>query len=115
MDSAAAEVVRLTDLEARITAATGPDAALDAAIAAALGANVGGGQAPGATASVDRCLDLAHRHLPDWHWHVGFGVTGIMPYATLAHGSQRFEATAATVPLALLSVIIQAVLARAHG
>ena len=83
MDSAAAEVVRLTDLEARITAATGPDAALDAAIAAALGANLSGGQAPGATASVDRCLDLVHRHLPDWHWHVGFGVTGIVMVSLL--------------------------------
>lgn len=102
----------LTDLLARLRTATGPDTALDWEIARVLGEGVTGGEEAAYTASIDRCFDLLHRVAPGWHWHVGFGVSGLLPYATLALGPRRFEASAPTVPLALLNVIVQVTLAR---
>jgi hypothetical protein len=104
---------RLNDLLAHLGAATGPDTVLDREIVAVLGEGVTGGEEPAYTASIDRCFDLLHRVAPGWHWHVGFGVTGLLPYATLALGPRRFEASAATVPLALLTVIVRAACTRA--
>lgn len=116
MRSPTAATARLTDLLARLRTATGPDAALDREIAEAMGGPITGGEeAPAYTASLDRCFDLLHRIAPGWHWHVGFGVTGVLPYAALALGPQRFEASAPTVPVALLSVILQAACAKADA
>ncbi|MBX3517799.1 MAG: hypothetical protein KF815_12745 [Rhodospirillales bacterium] len=112
MAPAAADSTRLTDLIARLDAATGPDPTLDRDIVQALGGSTTAGEGPAYTASIDRCFDLLHQVAPGWHWHVGFGVTGLLPYATLALGPRRFEASAATVPLALLNVIVRAACAR---
>lgn len=114
MAPAAADDTRLTDLIARLAAATGPDPALDQDIAQTLGGGNTAGERPAYTASIDRCFDLLHQVAPGWHWHVGFGVTGLLPYASLALGPRRFEASAATVPLALLNVIVRAACARAN-
>ena len=94
---------KLAALSRSLAAATGSDRALDAAIAETL-------DAPEATysSSVDACLDLLHRVLPGWGWHVGYGPLGILPYATVQRGEARFEASAATVPLALLDAIVAA-------
>ncbi|SUS06130.1 conserved hypothetical protein [Candidatus Defluviicoccus seviourii] len=112
MAPAAADSTRLTDLLTRLDAATGPDPTLDRDIGQALGGSTTAGEGPAYTASIDRCFDLLHQVAPGWHWHVGFGVTGLLPYATLALGPRRFEASAATVPLALLNVIVRAACAR---
>lgn len=112
MAPAAADSTRLTDLIARLDAATGPDPALDRDITQTLGGSTTAAEVPAYTASIDRCFDLLHRVAPGWHWHVGFGVTGLLPYATLALGPRRFEASAATVPLALLNVIVRAACTR---
>lgn len=54
--------------------------------------------------SVDRCLGLIKGILPQWRLHVGYGVSGVLPYASLTRGDSHFEAEAATVPLAILRV-----------
>ena len=99
----------LQALERRIAKATGQDRDLDRAIAETIdpdapgryGArlHIVGGYLPGADRTV----------LPDWHWHVGHGPSGILPYASLSKTSGpddemplRVEASAATVPVALL-------------
>jgi hypothetical protein len=94
----------------RLRQAQGCDGALDQKIAQDLDVGAPTTEVPAYTASVDCCLDLLHRLLPGWHWHVGYGASGILPYAFVADGERRFEATAPTVPLALLIVITQALL-----
>ena len=101
----------LADLLARVRAATGSDRDLDAAIADRLDQGGRGADVPPYTSSVDACLDLVDRVLPGWHWHVGYGPQGVVPYAALANGPARHEASAPTVPLALLSALLAAKLA----
>lgn len=98
----------LTNLLERVLAATGSDAQLDARIAA-LVAGLGSDQEiPAYTGSVDRCLELIHQALPGWGWHVGYGPRGVIPYATVTHSTSRHEASAPTVPLALLTALLRA-------
>ncbi len=92
-------------------AATGAERALDRAVHEALGD--GADEVPPYTASVDACIELVHGALPGWGWHVGFGPLGIIPYASLHKDEARFEASAPTVPLALLAATIAA--AEANG
>jgi len=96
---------------------TGADVKADALIGEAVAALAGDPPAANEpyTASVDQCLQLIHQLLPKWHWHTGFGVKGITPYAMLSSGDEagkeeRFEASAPTVPLALLIVLFQALI-----
>lgn len=96
----------LASLLERIETATGADRALDAFIEQAL---MGSSKdPPDYTASVDRCLDLLHALLPDWHWHIGRGSRGIMPYASLSKGGVTVSADGTTVPQVLLSAIVKA-------
>jgi hypothetical protein len=67
----------------RLEAATGSERQLDAEIARRFN---GAEPAPDYTASVDRCIELVHAVLPGWSWHVGWNVSGVLPYATL-HGA----------------------------
>ena len=92
---------------AAVARATGADRDLDALIRDAVYGNESD-DSPEYTASVDACLDLLRAVLPGWHWHVGHGASGVMPYASLSRDDDRFEAEAATVPLALLNVTLQA-------
>lgn len=104
----------LAALRDRIAAATGSDAALDREIARLLdpgepGDNPGGGY----SGSVDACVALIGRAAPDWHWHVGHGPSGVLPYAALTRDGPeetRMEAVAPTVPLALLRALVDAVM-----
>ena len=68
---------------------------------------------PPYTGSVDECIALVNRILPNWHWHLGHGPLGIVPYASMTQndgedGSIHVEATAPTVPLALLGALMKA-------
>jgi len=101
--------LQLQTLKRRLADATGQDRNLDRVIAEIVdrGAPVTG--AHGYTSSVDACLALIHRVLPGWGWHVGFGPRGIVPYASLHKDEERCEASAPTVPLALLAASIAAV------
>jgi hypothetical protein len=82
-------------LATQINAAAGPNAGLDAAIAEAF-------RAPAAdyTESTEAGRRLVALALPGWHLHLGFGVSGVFPYAVITKGDERAEAEAPTVPLA---------------
>ena len=85
------------ELAAMLEAATGADGRLDGAVAAGFGVSPAD-----YTASVDHCRDLVASVLPGWALHVGFGASGIFPYALLSNGDRRHMADAGTVPLAIL-------------
>ncbi|MAS04043.1 MAG: hypothetical protein CL534_05035 [Ahrensia sp.] len=109
------ERTSLEELERKVVAATGGDADLDRLIRDTLDA--GNGASPHYSSSVDDCIALIGTVLPGWAWHVGHGARGIFPYASLhpkdpAEGGSelRAEATASTVPLALLQATMKALL-----
>ncbi|MBC8338015.1 MAG: hypothetical protein ISR51_00975 [Rhodospirillales bacterium] len=96
----------LQTLQDRIETATGTDRALDADIEHIL---LGPSEdAPNYTGSVERCMDLLHAVLPDWHWHLGRDATGMMPFARLSKGNMTVSADGTTVPLVLLAATIKA-------
>jgi len=107
------EIAEIEELIKRLRTASGADPNVDALVERASLERVGNTTPEHATdysASVDACLALLARHLPGWHWHVGYGVKGIFPYATVSNGGEKqFEASAPTVPLALLIAIMEAV------
>jgi hypothetical protein len=88
-------------LRMRLAQATGADADLDKAIAAAFQ------QPPGDyTASVEKCRTLVAAALPGWTLHLGFGASGVFPYASLAGNGTRVVVDAGTVPLAVLRAAV---------
>ncbi len=117
----------LNDLAKRIAVATGRDAALNRRIAHLLDGMSARDEAPDYTGSVDECLALIRRVLPHWHWHVGHGPSGVLPYAALTREgpakveaarveaagveAARVEMESTTVPLALLGAAVKARLA----
>ena len=105
--------IDVADLAKKIGNASGPSENIDQAICAALDMDTSKDITPPYTGSVDECIALVKRILPDWHWHLGHGPLGIVPYATMtrddgADGSIHVEATAPTVPLALLGALMKA-------
>jgi len=96
----------LRSLQDRVETATGADRDLDADIEKILRGP--SDAAPDYTASVDSCLELLHAVLPHWHWHLGRGATGVLPYASLSKGKMTVSAEGTTVPLVLLTAIIKA-------
>ena len=102
----------IADLLERVRSAAGSDGQLDADISRCLDDEQPDQPSP-YTSSIDRCIELLHSILPLWAWHTGFGPRGVMPYASVSKDDMRFEATAATVPLALLQAILEAKLAEA--
>ena len=103
-------------LERRIIKATGKDRDLDELIASTLAATDVDQPLPDYTSSVDTCIALIGSILPEWHWHVGHGPRGIVPYASLRKATNpsgddlRVEANAPTVPLALLHAAVKAMI-----
>jgi len=55
-------------------------------------------------------LELLHAILPNWHWHLGRGANGVMPYASLSNGKMTVSADGTTVPQVLLAAIIKALI-----
>ena len=107
------EIATLLD---RLSAARGRDQRLDSEIALYLDDEASRQNDPPCyTASVDLCIELVARVLPGWHWHVGFGPKGVMPYAYLSNGKMRQEATAGTVPLALLIALFRVLEIERHS
>ncbi len=90
------------DLAERLAAATGADPALDAALAEAY-------HLPAAayTASVEDARALVAALLPDWRLHLGFGATGMFPYAALSKGDERSEAEAPCLALAVVRAAVK--------
>lgn len=95
----------LDQLAGRLDAATGADAALDAAVAGAFPEAMALSHV---SASVEECLSLLREALPGWRWHVGYGASGVLPYAALIKGEARFAAAGPSVPIALLRAILMA-------
>jgi hypothetical protein len=91
------------DLRRRLLEATGADAALDQVLAAAFGQTV----AP-FTSSVDASRALVAAALPGWRLHLGYDVSGMFPYASLAKDGIRVISDAPTVPLAVLRSAVAA-------
>ena len=100
--------IPLEVLQDRIHDAIGSDRVLDAEIAQLLQGDTG--SPPNFTGSVDACLNLLFDVLPGWHWHVGHGANGILPYATVSKDRTIIEADGTTVPLVLLTAMIKALL-----
>jgi len=105
----------LADLEHRLASASGSERSIDRLVADLFDDRPAAETIPNYTGSVDACLALIGRVLPHWHWHVGYGPGGVLPYAALriesagaASAANRVEATAPTVPLALLGALIKA-------
>ena len=92
-----------TELERRLAAATGGDSALDKAIADAFHQP----EAP-YSVSVSACQTLVGVGLPGWHLHLGFGATGLFPYASLRRDGVLIMSDAPTVPLAILRSAVAA-------
>lgn len=92
-------------LAAQLRAAAGGDAALDAAVA---GVFPQAAELSHVSGSVDECLSLLDQALPGWHWHVGKGANGVLPYATLTKEQWRVTADGPTVPIALLRAMLAA-------
>lgn len=89
-------------LAERLEAATGMDAGLDDTLAQCLSLPVSD-----YTGSVDAVRSLVATVLPGWHLHVGFDVSGVFPYAAIAQGDIHVEASAPTVPLAVLRAALK--------
>jgi len=92
-----------TELGKRLVAAVGADEGLDEALAAAFGQPAGP-----FTASVESSRALAAAALPDWRLHLGYGVSGMFPYALLSNATTRIMSDAPTVPLAILRSLVAA-------
>lgn len=90
-------------LAERLAGATGADPVLDAELAAAWGV-----PAQAFTSSVEAARALVVAALPGWRLHLGFGVTGVFPYAALCRDGHHLEAEAPSVPLAILRVALKA-------
>lgn len=124
----------LADLKVRVDAATGPDRELDIQIVGTIreGAplsedRLGGLRTgfepydavwPHVTSSLDAALALVERVLPGWGWHCssprrGLAFEGVLidfaPIHTVRTGY------GATAPLALLSALLSALIAKATG
>lgn len=105
MDAATPLADPLAALRTALATATGADAAIDRAVAAAFGADEAAADWSG---SVEHCTALVARVLPGWRWHVGWGVSGLFPYARLEHAGEQVSAEAPTVPIALLRALAKA-------
>ncbi|WP_082915104.1 hypothetical protein [Paramagnetospirillum marisnigri] len=85
------------ELERRLWAAGGSEAEIDRILADDFSL-----KARAYTASVEDARALVAEALPDWHLHLGYGASGVFPYALLARGDSRIVSDGPTVPLAIL-------------
>lgn len=90
------------DLAERLERATGSDGGLDELLAKSLRLPVAA-----YTGSAESARALALAALPGWHLHVGFDATGLFPYAAISRGDIHVDASAPTVPLALLRAVLK--------
>ena len=103
----------MANVERLIGDAVGPSEEIDKEIGLIFDGRQAGEKPVAYTGSVDECIRLLSRLLPEWHWHVGHGPMGVVPYASMTRnsgedGSVHMEASASTVPLALLGALIKA-------
>ncbi len=89
-------------LEDRVGKAKGGDVQLDHDLCLAMGV----ANQP-VTQSVEAARALVQEGAPGWHLHVGFDATGLFPYAALTKADTHVEASATSVPLALLGALVK--------
>jgi hypothetical protein len=87
------------ELKDKVINAIGADKELDQHIARALSM-----QAMEFTAAIEDAKSIVEYLFPDAHIHLGYGVTGIFPCATLSIADRRYTSEAPTVPIAILRV-----------
>lgn len=92
----------LPKLVALLEAAPGGSVDLDDLVARVYGVPAGP-----YSESVDRCLGLVKSVLPHWRLHIGYGVSGVLPYASLTQADRHYEAEGPTVPVAILRVVVK--------
>ena len=90
-------------LSQRLATVTGGDPDLDAMICEAFGQPL-----QRISESAELCRAFAALVAPGWHLHLGYGASGLLPYAGLAQADRHLEAEAPTVPLAILRVLVAA-------
>lgn len=93
----------MNELKLALERAGGADPALDRAIAAAFAV-----PDAGYSGSVEHCRALLAAALPDWRLHLGYGASGVFPYALLTAHGRRCLAEAPTLPLAILRAAVAA-------
>ena len=98
------------ELERRLERASGADALLDHDLAVAFGAS----EAP-FTSSVPDCRTLAGAVLPGLRLHLGYGASGMFPYASLSGEGLYIVSEAPTVPLSILRSVVAAEIARGRS
>lgn len=96
-------MVDLEPLSRQLNVAGGGSLELDQAIAAFFSQ-----PAADYTESVASCRSLVACVLPQWHLHLGYDASGVLPYASLSLGDRYHQAQAPTVPLAILRVLMAA-------
>ncbi len=97
-------------LEKRLELATGAEPELDRELAMAFAV----AEAP-FTASVPHCRTLVEAALPGMKLHLGYGASGMFPYALLSGEGLHVVSEAPTVPLAILRSLAAAETARARS
>lgn len=95
--------VECEELGRRLLAASGGDDRLDADIAELFAR-----PKEAFSASVEACRALVAAALPDWKLHLGYGASGMFPYASLSRDGVRIVSDAPTVPLAILRSAVAA-------
>lgn len=97
-------------LEKRLEQAIGAEPRLDRDLAAAFAV----AEAP-FTASVADCRALVGAALPGMRLHLGYGASGMFPYASLSGTGLYVVSEAPTVPLAILRSLVAAETARGQS
>lgn len=97
------------ELERKLELASGAEPELDRLLAEAFDV-----AAAAFTASVPDCRALAESVLPGLKLHLGYGASGLFPYASLTGEGLHVISEAPTVPLAILRSIVAAEAARAR-
>lgn len=98
------------ELGRRLERASGAEPELDRDLAAAFGV-----AAAAFTASVPDCRALVEAALPGLKLHLGYGASGLFPYASLSGEGLHVISEAPTVPLAILRSLVAAETARARS
>ncbi len=98
------------DLLRRVEQASGAEQELDHDLAAAFCV-----AAAPFTASVPDCRTLTETAMPGMKLHLGYGASGVFPYASLSGEGLHVVSEAATVPLAILKSLVGAAAARVRS
>lgn len=85
------------ELNDKVKIAIGADKNLDKRIAEALAM-----QPMEFTADIEDAKAIVEHLFPDAHIHLGYGVTGVFPCATLSVAGRLYVSEAPTVPIAIL-------------